>query len=293
VSGKDLATSEPATAWPSPRIEAEVAASPRLDVAPLVTASPPARGPSTLGLAASGASVLALGLSALQVGNFAVDQFARSAALGWATVGVAVAGFGLIGAGAWRELRGLFALRTVDRLRAALSGPDPHLAKPLLRDWLAGLPDGAAVIPALDAINDPDAIPALLRAGPLADLRARSDALGRTAAVQVFAAAAVIPSPLLDGLLVAWRGVRLVREVAALHGMRPGLLGTAALLRRTMFSAAAVVGTDMALDATLRAVLSNPLLRHVVGDVAGAGVAARRMILLSRAAAAACSPLRE
>jgi hypothetical protein len=60
-----------------------------------------------------------------------------------------------------------------------------------------------------------------------------------------------------------------------------------------VFSAAAVAGTDMALDATLRAVLSNPLLRHVAGDVAGAGVAARRMILLARATAAACSPLRE
>jgi putative membrane protein len=38
-------------------------------------------------------------------------------------------------------------------------------------------------------------------------------------------------------------------------------------------------------------VLSNPLLAHVFGDMAGAGVAARRMILLARASAAACSPV--
>ena len=288
----DPAPTQASPQWPAPRIEAEIVAAPRLEVGLPVVVTPLRRGPGTIGLLAAGAAVLAVGLAGLQTGNFAAEQFARSATLGWATVGVAGAGFGLIGAGVWRELRGLFALGAVDRLRAAMAR-DPHAAKPLLRHWLAGVQDGAAIIPALDAINDPDAIPALLRAGPLADLRARSDALGRTAAVQVFAVASVVPSPLLDGLLVAWRGVRLVREVAALHGMRPGLLPTLALLRRTALSAATVVGTDLALDATLRAVLSNPLLRHVVGDVAGAGVAARRMVLLARATSAACSPLQD
>ncbi len=132
---------------------------------------------------------------------------------------------------------------------------------------------------------------ALLRAGPVAALRARADALGRTAALQVFAAAAAVPSPALDGLLVGWRGVRLVRQVAELHGLRPGLFGTLALLRRMAFTAAGVVATDLAADAVARAVLSNPLLERLAGDVAGAGVAARRMIVLARVTAAACSPL--
>jgi putative membrane protein len=73
--------------------------------------------------------------------------------------------------------------------------------------------------------------------------------------------------------------------------MRPGTLATLALLRRTALSAAGVVAADLATDTAARAFLSNPLLRHVAGDVAGAGVAARRMIVLARAAAAACSPL--
>nr|WP_283949669.1 DUF697 domain-containing protein [Limobrevibacterium gyesilva] len=122
-------------------------------------------------------------------------------------------------------------------------------------------------------------------------MRARSEALGREAAVQVFAATAAIPSPSLDGLLVGWRGARLVRQVAVLHGMRPGLLGTLGLLRRTVFSAAAVAAADLAADTAARALLSNPLLQHLAGDVAGAGVAARRMIVLGRVAAAACSPV--
>jgi putative membrane protein len=39
------------------------------------------------------------------------------------------------------------------------------------------------------------------------------------------------------------------------------------------------------------ALLSNPLLAQLAGDMAGAGIAARRMIVLARAADAACSPL--
>jgi putative membrane protein len=44
-------------------------------------------------------------------------------------------------------------------------------------------------------------------------------------------------------------------------------------------------------NAATHAIIAHPLLRHLAGDVAGAGVAARRMIVLARAAAAACSPL--
>ena len=68
---------------------------------------------------------------------------------------------------------------------------------------------------------------------------------------------AISPSPGLDALVFAWRGVRLVRQVAALHGLRPGLAGTLALLRRTLQDAAMVAATDVAVDAAARALLSN------------------------------------
>jgi hypothetical protein len=38
-------------------------------------------------------------------------------------------------------------------------------------------------------------------------------------------------------------------------------------------------------------VLSSPVLQQFVGEMAGAGVAARRMIVLARAAEVACSPV--
>jgi putative membrane protein len=284
--GEDFIVSETRVA---PRFEREETPATRLEVAALPPPELPGRGPGTLALLASGAGVLVLGLAGLQAGNFVAAQFARGPALGWLTLAVAVSGFGLIGAGIWRELRGLLALRTVDHLRAALA--DPARTRAAARAWAEDLPDGAALLPALAALEDPAAIRALLRAGPVAGMQARAERLGQVAAVQVFAAASAVPSPALDGLLVAWRGARLVRQVAELHGLRPGTLATLSLLRRTALSAASVAAADMAVDAASRAFLTSPALRHLAGDVAGAAVAARRLVVLARAASAACCPL--
>lgn len=278
-----------------PRIEVVDAAAPRLEpglpeALPLVPGVG-AGGARTGRLLLAGSLVLLLGTVALGLAGFAVDQFARAAWLGWATVGVGAAGFGLVGAGLWRELRALFALRAVDATRAAMASGDAGQIMAAAREWCGQVPEGEELLPALRAVNDPDAALALLRAGPSAALRGRAAQLGARAAVQVAAGVAAVPSPSLDALLVAWRGVRLVRQVAALYGVRPGMLGTLSLLRRTALSATLVAGTEAAANVAMQAVLGNPLLAHVLGDAAAAGVAARRMVVLARAAAAACDPV--
>lgn len=276
-----------------PRIEVLDAEAPRLDpgLPDLLPPEPGAGGARTGGVLLAGSLVLLLGTVGLGLAGFAADQFARAAWLGWATVGVGAAGFGLIGTGMWRELRALFALRAVDGARAAMASGDAGRVMVAARAWAAQVPEGEALLPALRAVNDPDAALALLRAGPVAALRARASQIGARAAVQVAAGVAAVPSPSLDALLVAWRGVRLVRQVAALYGVRPGLLGTLSLLRRTALSASLVAGTEAAANVAVQAVLGHPLLAHVLGDAAGAGVAARRMVVLARAAAAACDPV--
>jgi putative membrane protein len=276
-----------------PRLLVEDATGPRLDpLMPVAEAAgdPPPRA-SGLMLALAGVAVLAIGLAALQTGDFVAAQFDRAAWLGWLTLAIAILGFGLLLAAIWREVSGLFALGRVDRLRNAMASGDAHRIHAAARSWVATLPEAATLMPAINAANDPDAILALLRAGPVAEMRARSDALGRNAAFQTAAGIAATPAPALVVLLVAWRGLRLVRQVAALHGMRPGLFGTLGLLRRTMLAAGLVAGSEAAINAAAHAVLSNPLLTHALGEMAGAGVAARRMILLARATAAACNPL--
>ncbi len=276
----------------TPRIEIENPLAGRLAAEQLPAVLPATKeGPGTLALAASGVGVLVAGLAGLSVGNFVVDQFARGAALGWATLGVAVTGGALIAGAVVRELGFLRRLSGVDRLRAELA--DPLTARAAARRWLRSVPGGEALLPAIEVTEDPQAIAALLRAGPGQALSQQAGALGRAAALQVLAVTAAVPSPSLDAVVVTLRGVRLVRQVACLYGLRPGTLGTVALLRRTLLSGMYVAGANVAVDTVVKAVVSNPALQTLAGDVAGAGVAARRMIVLARAAAAACSPLEQ
>ena len=285
---------------PLPRVELEPTPAARLDLTvepPIVPVDPLGSpglvnpGPGSLLPLLGGPTIVVTGLGALWAAGFVTDQFARGPVQGGLAAAAALAGFGVLGLGVWRELRGLFALRHVDALRSDLASDNPKLVRRAARSWLADLPGHADILPALDVLEDPAAIRALLRAGPAAALRDQADARARVAALQIGAIIAATPSPALDALAVGWRGIRLVREVAVIHGMRPGLLGTLALLRRTALAAVSVAATELAINAATHALLSNPLLERVLGDMAGAGVAARRMVVLARAASIACGPL--
>jgi putative membrane protein len=274
----------------APRIEVENPMAGRLEPEQLPMVMPAkANDRGTLELVAWGLGVLVVGLSGLSIGNFVADQFARAVWLGWTTLGVAATAACLIGAAVWREMAFLHRLDGVDRLRGELA--DPMRAKQAAKAWILGIPQAASIQAALDATDSPEAIMALLRAGPARILEAEAQALGRTAALQMLAVTAAIPAPALDGLIVTLRGVRLVRQVASLYGFRPGTLGTIALLRRTLLSGVYVTGANIAVDTMVKAAISNPHLQTLAGDVAGAGVAARRMVVLARATAAACSPV--
>jgi putative membrane protein len=229
-----------------------------------------------------------LGLSALGVANFVLDQFQRGAVQGWLTLAVALAGFGLIASAGWAEVRGLLSIRAVDRARAAFARQDLETARAEALRWAGSVAEAAPLQPALREAGSTEELRALLESGPLRVLESRASALGRNVAVQAFSVTAISPSPGLDILVFAWRGVRLVRQVAALHGLRPGLAGTLALLRRVLFDAATVAATDIAVDAAARAVLSNKLLQQFAGEAAAGAVAARRMLRLARVAAEAC-----
>lgn len=277
---------------PGPRIILDEAATPapRLDfgwdkaVAPVAL---PAGRWSSLALLGAGAAVLVLGLSLLEAANFVVAQFERSGWLGWTTLGVAAAGFGLVFLAIWRELRGFLALRSVDRARAAAARGDGAALLAEIEAWQARLPPDRARADGLRAMPL-DAACALVEARTLAPIAQDAAALGRAAAMQAFAMTAVSPSPGLDALVFAWRGLRLVRQVAALHGYRPGVAGTLSLLRRVALDAATVAATDVAVDAAVRGLLSSRLAEQVAGEAAAGAVAARRMILLARTVDEAC-----
>jgi putative membrane protein len=277
-------------AAPEPFLLLEADEAPRLEAAPpLLPAAALTRRRSSPALA----GVVVLGASFLLLwGTWLVSSlFDRWNVLGWIGLACLSVGLVLIGLGISREFRGLCALRQADHLRAELASGEINRVRHAAQRWLKAVPEHTGILPALDGADTPEAILALLRSGPGKELQEATDVLGRSAALQSVAIVAATPSPALDLLTVGWCGVRLIRHVAALHGMRPGVLGTLSLLQKTALAAASVATTEIAVNAATNAMVSHPLLRHLAGDVAGAGVAARRMIVLARAAAAACSPL--
>jgi putative membrane protein len=275
---------------PEPFLLLEPDAVPRLEAVPSISpTAEPVRWRASPALV--GAGILAFGFPILWAAWLVSALFDHWGALGWAGLVVLLTGLSLIGAGIGRELGGLAALRRVDQLRAELASGEAARVEKAARRWLEVLPQQAGILPALAAADTPESVLALLRAGPAQALRDATDVLGRTAALQSIAIVAATPSPALDALTIGWCGLRLLRQVAELHGMRPGILGTLVLLQKTALAAATVAAAEIAVNTATHAMIAHPLLRHLAGDVAGAGVAARRMIVLARAAAAACSPI--
>jgi putative membrane protein len=278
------------SAAPEPFLLLEPEAAPRLEpVQALLPNAEPVRWLRSPILA--GASILGAGIPVLWATWLVSALFDRWGALGWVGLVILVCGISLIGVGIVGELRGLLALRRVDQLRVEFASGEAERVQRAARRWLQGLPQHSGILPALAAADTPETVIALLRSGPAQALQDATEALGRTAALQSVAIVAATPSPAMDVLTVSWCGVRLIRQVAALHGMRPGIMGTLSLLQKTALAAATVAAAEIAVNAATHAMVSHPLLRHVVGDGAGAGVAARRMIVLARAAAVACSPI--
>jgi len=246
--------------------------------------------PAPLTVAAIAGAGLAAALLLLSLGNFVADQFARAAPLGIATLAVLLAAGGALGWAAWREWRGLAQLRVVDGLRADLASEDPARVREAALAWCAGNGVHGAQAAQIMQAESTAAIRAFLDIA-LAPRDAAATLRGREAALQVLTATAISPWPGLDGLIVVWRGARLVREVAQGYGLRPGTLGTLALFHRVAIDAGTVAAADIAVGAMVESFAHDAVLSRLLGQAAGAATATRRMLRLARAVADACRPV--
>ena len=270
---------------------------------PMALPPPSSPGPGPLGLVGAGLGVLVVGGSALSLLGFVNDQMARSPTLGWISLGVVSAGFAAILAGVTREIGAWRRLSRVDTLRSMLRPPgggvpggDIRAARAACAEWLRTvapkLRDAEAARLALNGCETVEELRAMLAHHAVEPLREQALALGSRAAFQGAALVAIIPSPALEGLAAGLRSLSLIREVAALHGLRPGLTVTLGLLRRAAMTAAGVYGTnEIATAAAAHFLADTPVLRSLASAAPGAGITARRIWLLSRAVAEACSPV--
>ena len=93
-------------------------------------------------------------------------------------------------------------------------------------------------------------------------------------------------------VLAGLRGLSLLRQVAAIHGMRPGAAVTLSLLRRLTWTAAGTSGMDLLGQGLADSALSHlPVIRQLAAALAGSGLTALRLRRLAEVTAQACSPL--
>jgi putative membrane protein len=264
----------------------------------IVPVAPPAAGLGALGWIGAGLGILVVGSALLSSIGFVVDQMARSTALGWASLVTVTTGVLAVLYGIGREIRSYRRLARVDGLRGKLRLPavSVEITRAECSAWLETvehrLADPDSIRLAMNGCTTTDEVRAMLAHRAIEPLREQATAIGARAASQGAAMVAIIPSPALEGLAAGLRSLKLIREIAALYGLRPGVSVTLGLVRRAAVTAASVYGVnEIAAAAAAHFLTDAPVLRSIASAAPGAGITARRIYLLAQTVAAACSPL--
>jgi putative membrane protein len=255
------------------------------------------RSRSPFAVAVAGLGILALGIVGIDLVQFVDGAFAHGTGFGVFALTAVAAGCG--GAGYWlmAELRGLWRLRSAERLRrlipsavsSELKSEIDIAAAILARDPLLGEAVGR-----YRAVIEPhhtgrDALELFSRF-VLAPADRLAEAAIRRATAQAFAINAISPTALLDTLLFAARAMRLIREIAEIYGQRPGLAGTVHLLRR-LVSGAGLVGAVDLVGGVLAQQLGGAVVERLSASAAESAYAAQKMARLGIIAMALCRPI--
>jgi putative membrane protein len=189
-------------------------------------------------------------------------------------------------------------LASVSRLRADFG--NDMLSLEMLRaaalGWLdqvsATLADADTVIRAVRSAPTAIEIRATLRDSVAEPLHQAANAVGRRAGLQAASLIAISPHASWDGFIAGLRGLLIIREIARLFGLRPGLAVTLILVRKVAWTAAGVSGIELLSQGLADHALSAlPFTRHIAASVPGSGVAALRLYRLANIAAVACCPV--
>ena len=202
-------------------------------------------------------------------------------------------GLSLLGWAAVGEWRSLSQLKNVDDVRRSFLVDDVIVAREAAASWLNSLPSLQFDTSGVSNAPDLQTLYGLLETGPLAKLDESTSSLGKETAGQIVVAIAMSPWAGLDGVIVVWRSMRMVRRIAELYGLRPGVLGTVQLLRRVALDSGTVAAANVAVAAAVAQVSDrNPLLGALAGNAAGSAVAIQRVLRLARAVGDSCRPLK-
>jgi putative membrane protein len=245
-------------------------------------------------------SLVALAVG-LWIDDLVTSLFARNDGLGWVAVGVvALAGLSLL-AIVVRELLGLASVARIDRLRreaeaAALADDRPGAVA--VAATLSGLYERRIELSAARAAlrrHDDDVIDGrdrlvLAEATLLAPLDEAAARLVSDAARRVSLITAVSPRAVVDLAFVFYTSLRLIREIAALYGGRPGVLRFARLTRLVL-THLAVTGSIAVGDGIAQQVIGHGLAARLSARLGEGVVNGMLTARVGLAAIDVCRPL--
>lgn len=206
-----------------------------------------------------GAAVLAL--SILEFGDFMYQRYTESLWLGGAwSVAFGVVSLGVISL-LWRELSVLRRLRSNLQHRQqadVLRSENQHgnavafcreLAK---QNNLQNLPGYQNWVEHIEAHHDDSEVLALFSQFVLHSLDEKALQIVMTSSSQTALLVAASPLALMDMLLVLWRNLKMLRDVASVYQIRPGYFGQIRLIRQIMqnmvFAGATELVTELGTD---------------------------------------------
>jgi putative membrane protein len=212
----------------------------------------------------------------LAVDRLVRDLFARSEILGWTALAFAAAAAVAVLAISFREIRGLWRLAEIEKIRErgmkANERDDAFEARAVLRELdrlyrhRADTAGGRALLAEHkgEIIDGRDLI-ALAERDLLAPLDAAARRMVTDSAKRVSVVTAVSPRALVDLLYVLFENARLIRRLSELYGGRPGTLG--------MWRLAGRVITHLA--ATGAIAVGDGIMQQVIGHGLAARLSAR------------------
>ncbi|MDP7005246.1 MAG: YcjF family protein [Phycisphaerales bacterium] len=212
------------------------------------------------------------------------DGFSSGNIMGWATLvslTLLVGGFCYL---CIVELAGYFSIRRVDYLSRSLAGEDVHRARRLGMQWMHSIKVDSSSIEKLETVKEIRQQIVM----QLTVLDSKADKLIAKESVQIAAFVGISPWPIIDGAIVAWRQLRMVRLVAMNYGVRPSAIGTFRLMRRVLVS---VVLADVSQHATQWIASKVP---SIGGLIPTAGQSLAMLVLTMRVGKGckvACRPL--
>ena len=198
-----------------------------------------------------------------------------------------------------REITSWRSLKEIDKLHAIISSPisEFELVSKASLEWIdlmsRSFDNPTAIKEIVKSSISADEIRSYLRSHVVKILDDAVDNCANQAILQVVAITAISPRVSWDGIVIVIRSIILVRQIARLFGVRPGVAATITIVRHVMITAAA---TSAAISVGGK--LVDMLLRKTpfVGELAeAAGVGATewtRIRGLAKLTAKICSPVR-